>query len=79
MEILWNILESEKTFNMGKQHAYIPKISRGGNKRNKSLCGKFAQAGEDGKPEMFDNMVGELLYLPNVCKICLKIYNKTTD
>lgn len=76
MEILWITLESEKTEKSLKQHAYVPKMSRGGNKRNISLCGKYKQIADDEKPELFNNMVGEKLYLPNVCKTCLKKFNK---
>lgn len=80
MELLWKTLVSENTDKQSKQHAYVPKMSAGGNKRNTTLCGKFRQVGEDGKSELFDNMKdGELLYLPNVCKTCLRLYNKLRE
>ena len=76
MEILWKTLESENTHRMSKQHAYIPKISAGGNKRNATLCGKFRQIGEDGKAELFDKMDSELLLVNSACKICMKAYQR---
>ena len=76
MEILWKTLISESTGRMSKQHAFIPRISAGGNKRNISLCGKFRQINEDNKAELFDKMDGELLLYSDACKICMKRYEK---
>ena len=69
-------MDSERTGQMSKQHAYVPKMSAGGNKRNITLCGKFRQINEDEKSELFDKMDGGELLSVNACKLCLKIYNK---
>ena len=79
MEILWKTLPSEKTGRMSKQHAYVPRMSAGGNKRNKTLCKKFHQINEDEEPEYFDKMDGELLLVADACKICLNRYNKLSE
>ncbi|MFW5847291.1 MAG: hypothetical protein ACOCVF_00030 [bacterium] len=79
MEVLWKSLESEKTERMSKIHAYVPKISAGGNKRNITLCGRFRQIGDDGKAELFDNMDGDVLLVADVCKTCLKRYAKLCE
>ena len=64
---------------MSKQHAYVPKMSAGGNKRNITLCGKFRQINEDEKAELFDKMDGELLLVADACRICLRRYNKLIE
>lgn len=79
MEILWITFESDSTHKTGKQHAYIPKMSAGGNKRNKSLCGKYRLVGEDEKSELWENMKGEKLYRKNACKQCLKMYDERAN
>lgn len=79
MELLWITLESENTGSTSKQHAYIPKISAGGNKRNIALCGKFRQVGDDEKAELFDNMIGEARNEKTVCKSCLNAYKKLIE
>jgi len=79
MEVLWKTLESENTHRMSKQHAYVPKMSAGGNKRNTTLCGKFRQINEDGKAELFDKMDGELLLVADACKICMKAYKRLSE
>ena len=76
MKVLWKSLDSEKTGRASRQHAYIPKVSNGGNERNITLCGRFKQIGDDGKAELFDNMYGELLLVADACKICLKKLEK---
>ena len=76
MRVLWKTLDSEKTGLEMKQHGYIEKISAGGNKRNISLCGKYSQIGDDEKPELFENMYGEILHEPTMCKNCQRAYDK---
>jgi len=72
----WKTLDSWDGERNGKQHAYIGKISRGGNNRNISLCGKYTQIGEDGKSEMFNKVIedgGEILNKEKACKLCLRV------
>ncbi len=70
--IKWKSLVSEKTGIPIKQHAYVEKISEGGNIRNISLCGGSFLIGEDGKPELFENIKGESMY-PDRCKTCKRL------
>lgn len=76
MRVIWKTLDSEKTGLEMKQHGYVGKKSDGGNKRNISLCGKYSQIGEDGKPELFENMYAEILHEPTMCKNCKRAYEK---
>lgn len=77
MEIKWITMISENTGKELKQHAIIPKTSKGGNKRNISLCGMLYYKGEDEKPAIFDNIEeGEILHKPTACNMCIKEYNK---
>lgn len=78
MEIIWTTREGVNG-NIGKQHAYTPKISSGGNKRNVSLCGRLCIIGEDEKSEMFDAIEHEPLDRSKACKKCLKIYDVMCD
>jgi len=59
-----------------KQHAFVGKISRGGNNRNISLCGKYVQIGEDEKPELFERLEAEgseIMNKEKACKSCLRV------
>ena len=79
MEIIWKTLSNWNGEKSLKQHAYTSKISKGGNERNISLCGKYKQIGEDGKSEVFEKVIeggGEKLDKEKACKLCLRIINK---
>lgn len=77
MPLLWMTLDTYNGEGTFKQHAFKPKISRGGNERNISLCGKIRAGNEDGKAELFEELNkrgGELINEEKACKHCLKIY-----
>ena len=74
--LFWKTLDSWDGERTGKQHAFIGKISRGGNNRNISLCGKYCQINEDEKPELFEKVEAEGSEIVNkekACKLCLRV------
>ena len=74
-------LDSEDGERTLKQHVFKPKLSRGGNERNISLCGKIRVAEDSGKSAMFDTLIhrAELIDGNNICKTCFKIYLKAIN
>ena len=56
----------------GKQHLY-----KGTEQGNKSLCGKFSVLGDDGEPMEAEELIEySESRVNNICKTCLKIWEK---
>ena len=77
-QAVWITLESETTLTTIKQHAFKPLLSKGGNMRNISLCGRARGVNDENKAELFSTLTdrAEFLDEKRACKSCMRIYNK---
>ena len=74
---VWITLDSFDGERSLKQHCFIPKISRGGNYRNKSLCGNVIAGNDEGKAALFHTLIKRDEPIDdNVCKSCLRLFNQ---
>ena len=73
---IWITLTNYNDTQTLKRHCFKPKISRGGNKRNISLCGNVRVGDDEGKSELFNN-IGDFRDgdVSSICKSCLRISN----
>jgi hypothetical protein len=78
---IWLTLDSMDGERKLKQHCFVPNISKGGNERNKSLCGNISVGNDDCKPALFEEIYNEhggseLVNRRCVCIKCYEIYFK---
>ena len=74
---VWITLDSFDGERSLKQHCFIPTMSKGGNERNKSLCGNVIAGNDEGKSAIFETLYERDEPIKgNACKACLRLFNQ---